>query len=120
MKTIYLAGGMKSSWQDTAIRALLDVAFVDPRTHGLIHEADYTAWDLAGIRRSDMVLAYMDSANPSGYGLCLEVGYAHALGIPVWYVCEDDRTERQKSFGMVRACSARVFNDLQDALAALR
>lgn len=116
--TIYLAGGMKSSWQDVAIQALPPVEFVDPRKHGLVTEAEYTAWDLAGIRRSDLVLAFMDTDNPSGFGLSLEVGYAHALGIPVWYVCED-LTPRQRFFGMVRAVAARQFDSLQAAVKAL-
>ena len=117
MTTIYLAGGQKSTWQDAFIASEAKVEWVDPRSHGLTNEKDYTAWDLAGIRRSQHLIAYLDTANPSGFGLSLEVGYAHALGIPVWYVCEDN-TGRQKYFGMVRAVSERVFDSLASAIVA--
>ena len=112
---IYLAGGMKSKWQDKVMTACPAHEFIDPRTHGLTSEKEYTAWDLAGVRRSDLVLAYMDSDNPSGYGLALEVGYASALFVPIWYVCEDT-TARQRYFGMVRACSDKLFSDLDEAI----
>lgn len=115
--TIYLAGGQKSTWQDAFINSECEVDWVDPRTHGLIHEKDYTAWDLAGIRRSQHLIAYLDEANPSGFGMSLEIGFAHALGIPVWYVCEE-RTGRQRYFGMVRAVSERLFDSLADAVIA--
>jgi nucleoside 2-deoxyribosyltransferase len=117
MITIYLSGGMKGSWQDQLLT--LPVVVIDPRTRGLTEERDYTEWDLAGIRASDLVIAYMDSDNPSGFGLSLEVGYARALDIPIWYVCEDT-TSRQRFFGMVRACSSRVFNSLTVAVDELK
>lgn len=117
---IYLAGGMKSDWQDRVIAACPPPMFYfrDPRTHGLTDEKDYTKWDLAAIMDCHVVLAYMDSANPSGFGLSLEVGYAKALGRTIFYVCEDT-TERQKYFGMVRACADQVLGSLDDAIKAL-
>lgn len=115
---IYLAGGMKSQWQDRVIAALPQYGFRDPRTHGLENEKDYTEWDLRAIRDSSIVLAYMDSANPSGFGLSLEVGYAKALGRTIFYVCED-ATERQRFFGMVRSCATCIFSSLDDAIEAL-
>ena len=119
-KTIYLAGGMKSQWQDRVVRAAPEhLVIKDPRSHGLSDEKSYTAWDLAAIRESCLVVAFMDAENPSGFGLSLEVGYAHALGIPVWYVCEDT-TDRQRFFGMVRAVSERVFESLDAAIDALQ
>jgi nucleoside 2-deoxyribosyltransferase len=118
MSNIYLAGGMKSEWQDYVISRLPEHSFIDPRSHGLKDEKDYTAWDLLGIRECSLLLAYMDSENPSGFGLSLEVGYAKALGKTIYYVCED-ATARQKYFGMVRACSDRVFTSLNDAISAV-
>jgi hypothetical protein len=117
---IYLAGGMKSNWQDKVIAACPPPAFYfrDPRTHGLTDEKDYTKWDLAGIMDSQLVLAYMDSANPSGFGLSLEVGFARAMHRTIFYVCEDT-TDRQKYFGMVRACATRVFDSLDTAIVAI-
>lgn len=115
---VYLAGGMKSGWQDKVIDGARAVAYKDPRCHGLESEAEYTEWDLRAIRDCNLVFAYMDSDNPSGYGLSLEIGYAKALGREIWYVCED-ATARQKYFGMVRACSDRIFNSLDAAIEAL-
>jgi nucleoside 2-deoxyribosyltransferase len=116
---IYLAGGMKSNWQDEVIAALPAVTFRDPRSHGLTDEKSYTEWDLKAIRDCDVVLAYMDTFNPSGFGMSLEVGYAHALGRIIFYVCEDE-TPRQKYFGMVRACATKCFDSLERAIEALR
>jgi len=115
---IYLAGGMKSGWQDRVISAVPKFSFKDPRAHGLRDEKAYTDWDLRAIRDSQIVLAYMDSQNPSGYGLALEIGYAKALGREIWYVCEDI-LDRQKFFGMVRACADRQFDSLDQAIDAL-
>jgi Nucleoside 2-deoxyribosyltransferase like len=119
--TIYLAGGMKSQWQDRVIAALAhEFAFKDPRSHGLSDEKAYTEWDLSGIRDSQFVLAYMDTDNPSGFGLSLEVGYAKGIGTcSILYVCEDTGA-RQKYFGMVRSCADFVFASLDDAINFLR
>lgn len=118
MLMIYLAGGMKSNWQSRVTHGAPQFGYKDPRSHGLTEEKDYTEWDLRAIRDSQIVLAYMDSDNPSGYGLSLEVGYAKAIGREVWYVCEDT-TARQRYFGMVRACSDRQFDSLDAAINAL-
>lgn len=115
---IYLAGGMKSNWQDKVIKSCNLHSFIDPRKHGLLNELDYTPWDLDGVRKSDLVIAYMDSENPSGYGLSLEVGYAHAYQKTIWYVCED-KNDRQKYFGMVRACATKLFYSLECAIKEL-
>jgi nucleoside 2-deoxyribosyltransferase len=118
LRAVYLAGGMKTGWQDRVIAACPAIVFRDPRSHGLADEKAYTEWDLRAIRDSHLVLAYMDTDNPSGFGLSLEVGYAHALGREVWFVCEDENP-RQRYFGMVRAVASRRFTSLDAAIAAL-
>lgn len=105
--TVYLCGGMHNRWQDEAIKLLDGHSVIDPRTSGLTDERAYTEWDLAGIRRCDVVLAFMDNANPSGFGLNLEIGYAHALGKPILLLIEP-LGFRDKYFGMARACATRV------------
>lgn len=120
---IYLAGGMKTAWQDRVINEFKedkDLFFFDPRSHGLTKEEDYTKWDLDAIKESDLVFAYMDWNNPSGYGLSLEVGFAFALNKTIWYICEDDLESRQKYFGMVRACANHHYDSLQQAINSLR
>lgn len=116
---VYLAGGMHSNWRKRVTEQFGKcMEFLDPTTHGLIDEVAYTRWDLNAIYECDVVFAYMDSANPSGFGLCVEVGYASGIGRPVVYVCEDE-TERQRYFGMVRACAIRA-KSFDDGLNKLR
>lgn len=115
---IYLAGGMRNCWADRVITSAPGNAFIDPRDCTSKEEREYTEWDLAQVRACDLLLAYMDNDNPSGFGLCVEVGYAAALGKPIWYVCEDAQP-RQKYFGMVRSCAERVFGSIDEAIAAL-
>ncbi len=114
---IYLCGGMKSDWQDKVIAALPWCEFIDPRSHGLTDEREYTKWDLDGIDTSDLVFACMTADNPSGYGLNLEIGYAKAKQIPIYFVCED-LGERSKYFGMARVCS-RFFTNIDAAIQAV-
>jgi len=115
---IYLAGGMKSNWQDLFINKFPEYKFIDPRTHGLKDEKEYTSWDLQGVLDSDVVIAYMDKSNPSGYRLCLEVGYAKALNKRIIYICEDE-SDRQRYFGMVRACADEIYTNVNQALLCL-
>ena len=86
MPTLYLAGGTHSGWQDTVIAALPTWQVIDPRTHGLHEEREYTLWDLDGLRRCDYVLANLEATNPGGYNLAFEVGYAKALGKRVVFI----------------------------------
>ena len=95
--------------------------FLDPGAHGLLNPEDYMRWDLGAIRKSDAVLAYMESSNPSGYGMSLEIGYAYALGIPIVFAddfCQTD--ERSRYFDMARACATCVCPGLPHAITALR
>lgn len=98
---VYLAGGMKDGWQDYFLDACPNVQFFDPRKTGLTDPADYTKWDLEHVSKADVVLACMDSTNPSGYGLSVEIGYAKALGKRVIFI--DNVTDwRSRYFDMHR------------------
>lgn len=114
---IYIAGQMNSNsgWQDTLAALLPGHEFIDPRTHGLTNPSEYTAWDLEGIRRSDIVIAFMSSENPSGYGLNLEVGYAYALGRPTIFIDQIGKDWRDKYFGMARSVSTVVVYTIEEA-----
>lgn len=103
---IYLAGGLRS----TPLREQLLAEFreanevVDPADCPVSDEGGYTAWELEQIRSADCVVAFMENDNPSGYGLSFEVGFAHALGKPVYFY--DRLTDnRSRFFGMVRSVS---------------
>lgn len=111
MKVIYLAGGMRSNWQDTIQVSAPMHAYFDPRYHGMKTESAYTEWDTKAIGKSDLIVAVMEPDNPSGYGLNFEVGYARALDIPIWFLM-DGSDSRSNYFGLVRASSDRVFTDI--------
>lgn len=115
MKTVYLSGGMDGDWQDRVMRGVEMGRFVDPRQFKSIVPDQYTTWDLAGIRGSDIVFAYMSADNPSGYGLALEVGYAKALGKTIIFVCDPD-TPKFDYFNIVMAAADVNFQKLDDGI----
>lgn len=110
---IYVAGGMKSGWGARVAACLPGHTIFDPASHGLQDERDYTRWDLEHVAKADIVLAYMESDNPSGVGMALEVGYARALGKTILFV---DQGVPASRFGMVRQCADKVFATLINAL----
>lgn len=85
-KIVYLAGGFRSGWQAKVKSKLPSYIFLDPSQHNIEDPAEYTRWDLNAIRQSDIVIGYMESTNPGGYSLALEIGFARALGKTVLLV----------------------------------
>lgn len=118
---IYLAGDMHSGWQDELAAALGDgFDLIDPRNQPKTDDPEiYTAWDLMGIRESDAVVALMGPHNPSGYGLCVEAGYAHALGKPVVFIDLLGSDWRAKYFGMVKAAASSVVPSIAEAVTVI-
>ncbi|MBN9657099.1 MAG: hypothetical protein J0H49_02920 [Acidobacteria bacterium] len=121
-RTIYLAGGMRSDWQAKVIAELPDWDVVDPRSHHLADERQYTYWDLQGVRKSDWVLAFLEASNPGGYNLAVEVGFAKALGRKIVLVDEKSSADStvQKYTGMLRVCADVTPKTLDDALTFLK
>ena len=119
-KVIYLAGGFKSGWQAKVIKQLPGFEFLDPSQHNIQDVAEYTRWDLDAVRASDFLLGYMESTNPGGYSLALEIGFAHALGKTVLLVDEIKDPIVSRYFEMVRQCSGRVFTTMAQAVDYLR
>lgn len=121
-QVIYLAGGLVSNWQDTVRRAVPDARFLDPRTHGLTAPDAFTAWDLAAIRKCDILFGYLETTNPGGYALSLEIGFAKALGKHVVLVDEKGAADPSaaRSLRMVNAAADVRFERLDDALPYLR
>ncbi|MCW8112066.1 nucleoside 2-deoxyribosyltransferase domain-containing protein [Yersinia intermedia] len=115
-KVVYLAGGFKSQWQLIAYEVLNDFVLKDPSQHHIDDPIQYTQWDLNAIEHSDILLANMESSNPGGYALALEVGYAKALGKQIILVDQIENDMIKKYFEMVRQCSDHVFDSLDDAL----
>lgn len=94
---IYLAGGFKGGWHNLVMHELKDFfTFFNPQKHNLDEVKKYTTWDLYHVGKADIILGYMSSTNPSGYGLALEIGYAKALGKLVILV--DERSPIDETF----------------------
>ena len=122
---VYLSGGMnQSNWQQAVIDQIgeKDYVFYNPREHNLSHSREYTIWDLFYVKNCDVVFAYMQHDNPSGYGLTLEIGYATALGKPIILVYERSSADEpfRRYFQIVRESSSIVFNNLQDGIKFLK
>lgn len=123
---IYLAGGMRSGWQDHVMKVVrqqfpkLPIMFLDPRQHGANDEQVYTAWDLEGVRIADILFVYVEKDNPAGHGACLEIGYAQGLntGKRIVSVFEQDHPQ-YRYFGMARVASDFHFDNFQDGLGTL-
>lgn len=80
---------MRSGWQDKVIGRLgAQVVIFDPRAHGLTDSRDYVKKDLGYVKKADIVFAYFERTNPSGYGLAVELGFARALGRTIVLVDE--------------------------------
>jgi nucleoside 2-deoxyribosyltransferase len=100
------------------MKAVPTLLYFDPRSHGLQSKADYTAWDLEAIRKSDCVFAFMEKGNPGGYALALEVGFAKALGKFVIFVDEKSVADPQTGRYLEMICETAdvVFPNLQDGI----
>lgn len=118
---VYLAGGMKSGWQDRVIEAChdKDVVFFGPRSHGCTNEAEYTAWDLKHARNADTVFAYLEMDNPSGFGLMLELGYCTDAAHHNIFV-EDANEPRTHQCGMARTVAQENYVGFNNGVRALR
>lgn len=113
---VYLAGGMKGGWPEHP--ALQTHELLDPRSWSCEDPAEYTARDLAAIREADAVLVYMDSRNPSGFGLSVELGYAYGIGKRVLFVDQIGGDWRSPYFGMHRTM-AETYCSIEEAVEAL-
>lgn len=120
---IYLAGGFKGGWHEKVIASLGKKFIIyNPQTHNLDDIERYTAWDLYHVDKCDILLGYMRSDNPSGYGLALEIGYATAKNKLVILV--DERSALDESFkryfAICHASSNIVLHSLDEAIDYLK
>ncbi|WP_159798933.1 nucleoside 2-deoxyribosyltransferase domain-containing protein [Flavobacterium sp. MK4S-17] len=126
MKTkVYLAGGMnQSNWQKNVIESINSENFIfyNPREHSLTDSTEYTFWDLFYVKQSDILFAYMQSDNPSGIGLTLEVGYARAMDKSIILIDEKSKVDKNFAarFEIVRESATIVFDNLEDGINFLK
>lgn len=118
MKAVYLAGGAKGvDWQAKVAKLLPGWPLLDPRECKSTNPSEYTEFDLGQIDKARVFLAYMDSDNPSGYGLAVELGYAYAVGNKhiIFVDAMNENDPRSRYFDMLRVMSAQVFKTLPEA-----
>ena len=119
---VYLAGGFQSKWQYQVISYFqYKFEFYNPLEHKLESPKEYTAWDLHHLKHAEIVFAYMENSNPSGYGLALEIGFAKALNKTIILIDERSQTDISfnKYFSIVRECSSVIFNSLNEGISFL-
>jgi hypothetical protein len=118
---IYLAGGFASGWQSKVKKDLNSFEFADPSVHNLKNSKEYTEWDLMLIKRADIVFAFLESDNPGGYALALEIGFARALGKLIILVNEKVQPDGTTPYlNMVESSSNIVFRNIDDGIAYLK
>ena len=120
---VYLSGGFKSNWQSKVIKEIGDnCLFFNPREHKLESDKEYWIWDIHFVKNCDIVFAYMETDNPSGYGLTLEIGLAYALNKTIILVDEKSKRnlEFEKYFKIVSNSSHIVFDDLERGIEYLK
>jgi nucleoside 2-deoxyribosyltransferase len=120
---VFLSGGFKSDWQSKVIAGLQDqFVFFNPREHGLAHSDFYTTWDIHFVKECDILFAYMEESNPSGYGLAFELGVAYALNKTIILVDEKSKPGDTFSryFQILYKPSGVVINNLPDGVEFLR
>lgn len=120
---VFLSGGFKSNWQSKVIEEVGEkFVFFNPREHGLEHTDFYTTWDIHFVKECDILFAYMESTNPSGYGLAFELGVAYALNKTIILVDEKskDGDSFAKYFKILYKPSGVVLNKIEDGVEYLK
>jgi nucleoside 2-deoxyribosyltransferase len=120
---IFLSGGFKSNWQSRVVEELLDkFIFFNPREHGLEHSDFYTTWDIHFVKECDILFAYMEKSNPSGFGLSFELGVAYALNKTIILIDEKSNTDKQfeRYFRILHRPSGVVLSNLNDGIEYLK
>ena len=116
---VYLSGGFKSGWQEIIINKLRDkFIFFNPRNHDLYNPDLYTAWDIHFVQECDIIFAFMENTNPSGYGLAFELGIAYAMNKTIILVDEKSIYDESFSryFKILHRPSNVVFSNLDEGI----
>lgn len=120
---IYLAGGIRSNWQEK-VTSSVDAEFYNPRTKEVdkvLTLKEFGTWDLHHIKKCEIVFAYMERTNPSGIGMSVEMGYAKALGKTV-ILCLEEGNERIKDgyLQFMKKVADITFTDIDEAINYLK
>ena len=99
--SVYLAGGMKTNWQSIVESSFVDyedVVFINPMYNNTNDLQEIVGIDLFGVKQCDIIFAYLEEDNPSGYGMTFEIGYGLALGKTVILVNEQSESNVYTTF----------------------
>jgi len=120
MKTkIYLAGGLRSGWQEKIKNALPQFDFISPldKDDKSMNVLEYGTWDLHQIKYCEMVFAYMEKSNPSGIGLSCEIGFAYGIGKTVVTVLEPENEHTKDNYlQFIKKVSHLCFDNLEEGI----
>jgi nucleoside 2-deoxyribosyltransferase len=119
LNKVYLAGGLRSDWRKEVMNACGNFIYFNPQGHNLEYDHNlYTVWDLHFIKHCDILFAFMEATNPSGYGLSLEIGFAKALNKTIILVDEKSDNDKmfERYFKFIRKSSDVVVNNLEDGI----
>ncbi len=116
--TVYLAGDTQSGWQTRVCKAIQDLQLLDPSKEDLADPKELTRWGLQAIRKSDVVLAYLEKEDQNGHALAFELGYAKALGKTILLV-QEHGAEKDKYIQTVRQVADFCFDSLGEAVSYL-
>ena len=116
--TVYLAGDTQSGWQRRVCKAIQDLQLLDPSKEDLADPKELTRWGLQAIRKSDVVLAYLEKDDQNGHALAFELGYAKALGKTILLV-QEHGAEQEKYIQTVRQVADFCFDSLGEAVSYL-
>lgn len=116
---VFLSGGFSSGWQNIVVNRLKDkFIFFNPESHSLSEADKYTAWDIHFVKECDILFAYMENTNPSGYGLAFELGIAYAMGKTIILV--DERSLYDETFSryfkILQTSSNVIFSNLDEGI----
>lgn len=120
---VFLSGGFKSGWQNNVIQELSEkFTFFNPQAHGLNDHYEYTTWDIHFVKECDILFAYMEESNPSGYGLAFELGIAYALNKTIILIDEKSLTDASfaRYYKILYKPSGVVFSRLSDGIKYLK
>jgi nucleoside 2-deoxyribosyltransferase len=121
---IYLAGGIRSDWQQKVIDSVNYLTFFNPRSKEVDKRLtldEFGTWDLHHVRACDLVFAYMEKSNPSGVGMAVELGYAKGLGKTIILCLESDNEHiKDKYLSFMTKVADAVYTDLDDAISHLK
>ncbi|RYX98730.1 hypothetical protein EON78_04845 [bacterium] len=120
---VFLSGGFRSNWQQTVIDQCGErFIYFNPKRHGLEKSEEYTLWDVHFVKECDILFAFMEETNPSGYGLAFELGLAYALNKTIILVDEKSLIDQgfARYFKIVHKSSGVVLQSLEQGIHLLK